>query len=202
MSVVDHDSIPNMADSVEKALQTGEAIAIERFVIAENFPSQLRPAEIFLMEVDVTIHLSKDGQCFYRVSEDRVYMCDPYNVPLDLWCSVACHELLHFSEQRCGWIRPPAAGELRAEIGQAILETCLGLPFGGHNGRWLEQWLRGVEQDDLYVLDAVENAVAGVEWLINRAENSRPWTPHRQFINDTFADLLADVRETQERIAG
>lgn len=203
MSVVEPTDIAAIA--VEKAIRAGEPIgpAIEPFVRVESFPSRLRSAESFLQEVDVTVHLSKDGQCFYSVLEDRVYVCDPYRVPLNVWHSVACHELLHFSEKRCGWIRPPAIGELRAEVGQAILEKCLGLPFaddGGNYQKWIDQWQSDIERDNEYVFDAVENSIAGVEWLINRAANSRPWSQHRQFINSTFSDLLAHVRKSQEKL--
>lgn len=116
---------------------------------------------------------------------------------------MAFHELTHKSERHTGWVRPPAIGELRAEVGQAILETCLGLPFAddaGNYHKWIGQWQSDIERDDQYVFDAVENAVAGVEWLINRAANSRPWSQHRQFINHTFSDLLAHVRKSQEKL--
>jgi antirestriction protein ArdC len=204
MSVADSADLA-MARAVQDALVNGERIgpAIDQYVRVESFPSRLRPAEVFLQEVDFTIHLSKNGENYYSVPEDRVFVCDPYSYPFELWLSVTCHELLHASEIRCGWQRTPAIGELRAEVGQAILEKCLGLPFaddGGNYQKWIKQWQSDIERDDQYVFDAVDNAVAGVKWLINRAANSRPWSAHRQFINSTFADLLAHVRKSQETL--
>lgn len=204
MSVIEPD-ITAMAVAVQDALVNGERIgpAIDQYVRVESFPSRLRPAEVFLQEIDFTIHLSKNGENYYSVPEDRVFVCDPYRLAQSLFYSVCCHELLHASEIRCGWQRTPAIGELRAEVGQAILEKCLGLPFADDSGnyhKWIDRWLRDIERDDQYVFDAVDNAVAGVKWLINRAANSRPWSQHRQFINSTFADLLAHVKQTQEQL--
>ena len=201
MSVVDPDQLPAMARYVEQALRNEQPIgpAIERFVRLESFPSKLRPVEKFLKELDVTIHISEEGPRYRRLPEDQVVMCDPYLLPLNEWYSTALHEFLHWTEWRCGWIFTPEISELRAEVGQAILEKILLHPFAAdlaNYWKWHERWIKKLDADPGSVMDAVTGAVAGVDLLIEHACYEQVVTPERERINKAFEALLAHVQET------
>ena len=201
MSVVDPDQLPAMARYVEQALRNEQPIgpAIERFVRLESFPSKLRPVEKFLKELDVTIHISEEGPRYRRLPEDQVVMCDPYLLPPNEWYSTALHEFLHWTEWRCGFIWTPEICELRAEVGQAVLEKLLSHPFAAdlaNYWKWHERWTAKLDADPGSVMDAVTGAVAGVELLIEHACYEHVVTPERERINKAFEALLAHVQET------
>jgi hypothetical protein len=200
MSVVDLDQIPAMTHSIETALRHDEPIgpAIEPFIRLESLRSNLRPVEKFLTELDVTIHISEEGPRYKRLPEDQVVMCDPYLLPLNEWYSTALHEFLHWTEWRCGWICTPETSELRAEVGQAILEKLLSHPFAAdlaNYWKWHERWIAKLVADPGSLMDAVTGAVAGVEFLIEHACYEHVVTPERERINKAFEALLAHVEK-------
>lgn len=201
--IVDPDQLPAMAENIAEAVRNGERIgpAIEPFVRLESFPSKLRPAKKFLMVLDKTIFIPPNGtECYYDVRQDKVVMCDPGLLPLDTWFSVALHECLHWTESVLEWYGTPDQWELRSEIGQEIFNHLLGLDVvrsDGNYDKWTGHWLRGIDRNDGYIFDTVSSAIAGVEFLIQRAAELRTLLPRRQYINDCFEQLIDYVRQEQ-----
>jgi len=194
--VLGPDDFPAMAENIKQALRNQQPIgpAIEPFVRLGSFPT-LRPVETFLMALDKTLHIPLEGnECYYDV-----VMCDPGLLPLDTWFSVL-HEFLHWTECVLEWCRPPDQCEFRSEIGQNIFNQLLGLEFVGPNNnydKWTGYWLRGIERNEGYIFDTVSSAIAGVEFLIQRAAEIRTLSPRRKHINHCFEQLIEYVRQEQ-----
>lgn len=206
MSVVELNEIPAMAQAVEGAIQSGEPFgpAIEPFVRVESFPTRLRPVETFLKSLDVTIYIGDEGPCYMVLPADKIVMPDPGRLPLDTWNSVALHEFLHWTEWRTAFWATPDVGELRAEIGQAVLERLLKHPFDidlKNYWKWHPRWLARIDSDPESVLHATQGAIQGVELLVNQAADENVWTPERIRINAAFEKLLAHVRKSQQKLS-
>ena len=193
-------AIPAMAESIEQALQNHAPIgpAIEPFVRMESLPPKLRCPAKFSDAVGFEVHTWNRLPTYQRLPLDRIQMPPNDWLRKEEWWSSLFHEFMHATEWRTGWIRPLAIGELRAEIGQAILERLVGLPYSEDmtNYRtWHAKWLADLDAEPDAVLDAATAAVEGVELLVERALLERSFTPEDQLAEADLLSLLGGKRE-------
>lgn len=88
----------------------------------------------------------------------------------DSYWSTVLHELVHRSEWILGFLGTEAAGELRAEVGVALLEPILGLPHcpDQTNYRlWRPMWLTEWRDDPASMMRAVASGVEAAEFLLS-----------------------------------
>jgi len=199
MNVIALENIEALSVALERAIREGSPIgpAIESFVKPIPTLGQVRK---FLMGLDVTIHIADDGPRYRRLPDDEVVLYDPSLTELSTWYSVALHEFLHWTEWRTGWVQSPDLCELRAEVGQAILERLLAHPFDyqlGNYFRWRERWIKKIDADPDNLLNALRSAIAGVELIVERAGNQTVDTPERANINQCLSKLLDYIGEKQ-----
>jgi antirestriction protein ArdC len=90
------------------------------------------------------------------------------------WYGSCLHELIHWAEWRTGWKGSEEQGELIAEIGQAYLETLLGVPHCNdltNYNKWLDDWLRAMDEDPRYIYEATAQAEKAVDFVMGRRPN-------------------------------
>jgi len=81
------------------------------------------------------------------------------------------HELIHYVEWRTGWKGSEEQGELIAEIGQAYLETLLGIPHCNdltNYHKWLDGWLAAMNADPRFIYEAAAQAEKAVDFVLGR----------------------------------
>lgn len=95
------------------------------------------------------------------------------------------HEIMHWTEPRTKWDRAAGGkdnsysiGELRAELGAAILASALRLPPRlENNAAYIDHWLQGLHGDRKYIFTAAGAAAAGVRYILDNFSPVPPSVP-------------------------
>lgn len=153
-----------------------EGLHLDRFRAEKNNSSEssfidYAPAESFISSIGADISYGYDKAC-YSPSTDKIFLPNKQdfdeNSPNEFYAT-AFHELLHWSEQRCGWSGSYAEGELRAEIGAAYLMNELKVPqsndFTNHFS-YLDHWIQQLKRDNRFILRASAAASKAVDFLL------------------------------------
>jgi len=188
----------DLARRVLHALQRGVLIstATDAVVIEHHPHSGRHPREI--LEATRVIVVMGEECCYLRPPGDYIVL-PPQNwfSSKESYWSTALHELIHRSEWILGFDGSEAAGELRAEVGVALLESILGFPhcpdqtnYRLWRPTWLTEWLNDSPGMESAVAGGVEAAEFMLSYLDNEHTSSDPQTECD--MNDLIEQILAN----------
>lgn len=127
--------------------------------------------------VSITHHWRRKRPLYLRRPEDRIVM-PPRSYFRDdpsYWACVI-HEMVHWCEHRTGWSRPLDQGELVAESATGMIESFFRLPHDPDRTnleKWLPAWEKGIQNDPLYLFEAVDQAQRAVRYLLKYRGKTR-----------------------------
>lgn len=136
--------------------------------------SGFRHVRRFVASIGIEFKIG-DEPCYHRPPLDFIEMPEGWRF-FDERTRWACclHELCHATEWRCGFRDVPAACELRAEVGTAIMQHRLGLDFCPDQTnfhRWINEWRSLYLADVEALARLVADTFEGVEMLIWMTKN-------------------------------
>ncbi len=164
-------SSDELARRVLQALQDGSPIstAIDGVVTGQHPHSGRHPREI--LDATKVVVVMGEECCYVPPPGDYIVLPPKaWFSPGESYWSTILHELIHRCEWILGYSGSEAAGELRAELGVALLESILGLPHcpDQTNYRlWRPPWLKEWQDDPTSMVRAVASGVEAAEFLLS-----------------------------------
>jgi hypothetical protein len=173
----------------------GSGTSIVGVVVEQHPHSEQHPREV-LKATKVTVEMGE--KCYYQRPPGDFIVLPPqswFHSEASYWSTVL-HELIHRCEWILGYVGSEAAGELRAEVGVALLESILGHPHcpDQTNYRlWRPAWLKEWEDDPESMVRAVTGGVEAAEFLLS-------YLNHEDSPNDPQVE--SEMNALVERILG
>jgi hypothetical protein len=170
--IVESEHIPAMCASITQAIHERKPFAMTPYVRRQCLPSRFRTPQEFFDAVGARVLTTEGNPRYCPLPKHEILMPPVEWLGLETWQSCLAHELLHLSEVVYRWHEPSWKTELRAEIGQSVVEVFVGLPpCSDHTNiiKWFGRWEQEITADPHLAMTATSSAIEGVKYLIKRA---------------------------------